>query len=230
MNLCLAALEAYEAASGAGLPALRVTVDKRIPVAAGMAGGSADAAAVLRAADVLSAAGPVGTERLREIAFVLGSDVPSQVEPGNALVGGLGEVVEPLDLPGMAFVLVPSSEGLSTADVFAEAERIGSVREETEANSVRALAGGTLEALVAGLENDLEPAALSLRPELEETLTALREAGALGAMVTGSGPTCFGVFPDRAAAVRAARKVHAAIPQSARALPAIVAGLRQNPR
>lgn len=227
-NLCMAALEAYERAAGRPLPALRVVVDKRIPVAAGMAGGSADAAATLRAADALSGA-PLGPERLREIAFELGSDVPSQVEPRHALVRGSGELVEPVGLPDMQIVLVPSAAGLSTAEVFAEADRIGSTRERTEPEALRRLAAAPLAELAGSLANDLEPATLSLRPELAEVLEALRGAGALGARVTGSGPTCFGVFPNTASATAAAAHVNATIPHSAGALPAIVAGLRQNP-
>jgi 4-diphosphocytidyl-2-C-methyl-D-erythritol kinase len=227
-NLCLAALESYEEVMGRSLPPLRVTVTKRIPVAAGMAGGSADAAATLRAADVVSGA-PLGPERLREIAFGLGSDVPSQVEPRHALVMGEGELVEPVSLPEMALVLVPSSEGLSTAEVFAEADRIGSTAQVTDPDFLRRLAGAPLDKLADSMENDLEPAVLSLRPELSQTLAVLLAQGALAARVTGSGPTCFGVFRDRAEAESAAARVDASIPQSAGALPAIVAGLRQNP-
>ncbi len=227
-NLCAAALAAYERTAGAPLPPLKVTVEKRIPVAAGMAGGSADAAATLRAADALSAS-PLGPDRLRQIGFELGSDVPSQVEPRHALVRGAGEVVEPLELPDMAFVLVPSAIGMSTADVFAEADRIGGTREQTDPEAVRALAGAPLGELACAMANDLESAALSLRPELAGVLEALASAGALGARVTGSGPTCFGVFANRALAAAAALQVDATIPQSAGALPATVAGLRQNP-
>ena len=132
-NLAARALQAYRAAAGAdGQPhPLAVTVDKRVPVAAGLGGGSADAAAVLRAADVLSLR-PMGHERLRAIAAGLGSDVPSQVEPQHALVTGTGEGVEPLDLPALELVLVPSTEGLSTADVYAEHDRLGRGRAALE--------------------------------------------------------------------------------------------------
>ena len=203
-NLAAAALAAYRAAAGAGgLPPLRVRIDKRIPVAAGLGGGSADAAATLRAADAL-ARRPLGRERLLELAMQVGADVPSQVEPGHALVTGAGEHVEPIDLPPMALVLVPQAEGLSTADVYRAADRIGSTRPDLDPDALRVLAGAPLARLADSLENDLEPAALDLRPALADELRALEEAGALAARVTGSGPTAFGVFASRAAAEEAA--------------------------
>lgn len=202
-NLATAALDGFRSASGADLPPVRVTIEKRMPVAAGLAGGSADAAAVLRAANEL-AGRPLDDDGLRDIAAPLGSDVPSQVRPGHALVTGTGEVVEPVALPGMWLVLVPSTEGLSTADVFAEADRLQATRERLEPDALRALAARPLEAIAGAMANDLQPAALSLRPALETTLAALREAGALAALVSGSGPTAFGVFASREAAGQAA--------------------------
>src|SRR5213078_1145567 len=111
-----------EAAPGV-VPPLRVTIEKRIPVAAGLGGGSADAAAVLRAANELGGR-PLGYDRLREIAAGLGSDVPSQVEPGPAIVTGVGEEVEPVALPDAALVLVPAADGLAAAQVYAELDRL----------------------------------------------------------------------------------------------------------
>src|SRR3954471_23360326 len=117
-NLAAAAIEALRAAAPeAELPPLRVTIDKRIPVAAGLGGGSADAAAVLRAANAL-AGHPLDASALRTVGLGLGADVPSQVEPRHALVTGAGEGVEPVDLPDLAFLLVPAREGLSTAAVY----------------------------------------------------------------------------------------------------------------
>jgi 4-diphosphocytidyl-2-C-methyl-D-erythritol kinase len=193
----------------AELPPLAIRIDKRIPVAAGLGGGSADAAAVLRAGNEL-AGRPLGAARLRRLAARVGSDVPSQVEPGPALVAGTGDVVVPLELPTMSFVLAPSSPGLATADVYAELDRMGGERAELDPAPLRALAAAPLPRLAASMENDLQAAALSLRPELESPLEALREAGALAALVSGSGPTVFGVFEERAAAEAAA----AALPGS----------------
>jgi 4-diphosphocytidyl-2-C-methyl-D-erythritol kinase len=246
-NLAAAAAAAFRAAApDAGLPPLRIEIDKRIPVAAGLAGGSADAAAVLRAANWI-AGSPLSVDDLRAVAAGLGSDVPSQVEPAHAIVAGVGERVEPLDLPQMTLVLVPQDDGLSTAAVYGELDRLrddgarqpsldvgpadGGPADRLDSEPLRRLAGGPLDALAAGLANDLEPAALSLRPELAEPLDTLRAAGALGAQVSGSGPTTFGVFEDRLAAERAAATVdgqRAAAAQATGAQPpplAIVTGL-----
>jgi 4-diphosphocytidyl-2-C-methyl-D-erythritol kinase len=214
-NLVTRALEAFR--GRAELPPVAVRIDKRIPVAAGLAGGSADAAAALRAANRL-AGEPLDAGALRELGAGIGSDVPSQIEPRHALVQGVGELVEPVDLPGMHAVLVPSDAGLSTADVYAELDRRGGGRERLDAEPVRALVDGAASsaperraALASGLENDLEPVALGMRPELADTLAALRDAGAPAAAVSGSGPTCFALFADRADAERAADAVPGAI-------------------
>ncbi len=211
-NLAAQALAAFRTAvPGAEVPPLRVTIDKRIPVAAGMGGGSADAAAVLRAANAM-AGRPLDSDALRRLGAGLGSDVPSQVEPRSALVTGTGEGVEPVGLPELPLVLVPQRQGLSTAAVYAELDRLRaagktSARGSLDSGPLRALASVPLEELAAGLENDLEAPALSLRPELERSLADLREAGALSARITGSGPTAFGIFADRDAAEAASRVI-----------------------
>lgn len=203
-NLAQAALAAFRAsAPAAALAPLRVTIDKRIPVAAGLGGGSADAAAVLRAANRI-AGNPMTIEELRAIGITVGADVPSQVEPRHALVTGAGEGVEPVALPDMALVLVPAREGLSTADVYAEADRLPSTRAQLSPDRLRRLAAAPLAALAREMENDLEAAALSLRPELVRTLAGLEQAGALAARISGSGPTAFGVFATPAEAETAA--------------------------
>jgi 4-diphosphocytidyl-2-C-methyl-D-erythritol kinase len=185
-------------------PPVEVRIEKRIPLAAGLGGASADAAAVLR----LARGEVAGIE---QIAAGLGADVPSQLEPRFALVTAAGERVEPLPDPAeFAVVLVPSEPGLATANVYAEAERLGLGRSAAELEEI----GGRLREAAAGgasplgylelLRNDLEPAALSLRPELEDALAALRELGAAAALITGSGPTAFGLFADLPSADRAA--------------------------
>jgi 4-diphosphocytidyl-2-C-methyl-D-erythritol kinase len=114
-------------------------------------------------------------------------------------------------------VLAPSADGLATGSVYAEADRIGSVRPSLDPTALRSLAGAPLAVLAHAMENDLEAAALSLRPELARTLARLEESGALAARISGSGPTAFGVFATRPEAEAAA----AAIGGSA-----IVTGLR----
>ncbi len=218
-NLATDAIEEFRRRAAPALPPLAVRIDKRIPVAAGLGGGSADAAAVLRIANRV-AGDPADAAALREMAASLGSDVPSQIHPGHALVQGVGEIVEAVSLPPLPAVLVPDAQGLSTAAVYAEFDRLGGGRERLDPEPIRELARqavGSPDRLANALQNDLQPAALSLRPELARSLERLSAAGALGAAVTGSGPTCFALFSEQAAAAEAA----AAIPGS------IVARLRQ---
>jgi 4-diphosphocytidyl-2-C-methyl-D-erythritol kinase len=209
-NLAQAALAAFRARVGQALPPLGIRLEKRIPVAAGLGGGSADAAAVLRLANRV-AGDPLDTAELHALAAGLGSDVPSQLEPRHALVQGTGERVEPIDLPRLAALLVPAREGLSTRAVYAELDRVDGGRDRLEPERLRLLAGAAPSELARALENDLQPAALALRPELDDTLASIRAAGALGVAVSGSGPTCFGLFEDGAAAERAAASVPGAL-------------------
>ena len=195
-------------------PPLRIEVQKRVPVAAGLGGGSADAAAVLRLA--------MGElEGLRSIAAGIGADVPSQLQPRPCLVAGAGEVIEPAPSSGEhAVVLIPQAEGLSTAAVYAEADRLGSPRGEAELEAIRRRlrdavdAGGSPLDYREHLVNDLQPAAISLRPEIDDALSALEEAGAAHAMVTGSGPTAFGLYPTAEEAAGAAAELRGRFPDS----------------
>ena len=193
-------------------PALRVEIEQRIPVAAGLGGGSADAAAVLRLAR-----GEL--EGLRGIAASVGADVPSQLHPRPCVVSGAGEVIEPVPPPGPhALVLIPQTMGLTTADVYARADRLGHNRGDSELESIRrklrdAVADGASPLDYPELLlNDLQEAAVSLRPEITQALDALGDAGATHAMVTGSGPTAFGLFATRAAADRAAESLADSFP------------------
>ena len=192
-NLVAAALRSLRAAGWDG-PSLQVEIRKRIPVAAGMGGGSADAAAMLRAAARLA---PIPGDP-RRIAAELGADVPSQVSPGLWLATGAGERLEPRAPLGQhALVVVPSEHRLSTADVYAEADRLGLPR------SPRALEA-TLHELESGLGvNDLAPAAVSLCPDITRTLDEVRAAGADHAIVCGSGPTVAGLWWGEESAARA---------------------------
>lgn len=172
-------------------PPVRVTIEKRIPVAGGMGGGSADAAALLRIAPALA---PVDQEVVSMLAASLGSDVPSQLVPGVALGTGAGDVVERWPpLPGHAFVVVPQRFELSTAAVYRQSDRIGVFR---KAGELATLADGLRDdaLLPRLLVNDLMPAAVSLAPAIGDALDAVRACGAPDAVVSGSGPTVFGIW------------------------------------
>ncbi|HSJ18835.1 MAG TPA: 4-(cytidine 5'-diphospho)-2-C-methyl-D-erythritol kinase [Solirubrobacterales bacterium] len=203
VNLASRALKALRA-RGWSRPPLRIEIEKRIPVAAGLGGGSADAAAVLRLARD-------EVDGLEQLARELGADVPSQLDPGLALMRGAGERVEPLPAPARyGVVLIPSRNGLATAEVYAEADRLGLGRESSELEELGerlqavTLPGTSPLAYAELLANDLQHAALSLRPEVAEALDALEEVGAARALVTGSGPAAFGLFEEFARAERAA--------------------------
>jgi 4-diphosphocytidyl-2-C-methyl-D-erythritol kinase len=213
-NLAAAALAAFRN-KVPSLPPLHVRIDKRIPLAAGLGGGSADAAAALRAANRLTG-DSLDADALRAIAATLGSDVPSQVEPGHALVAGIGEIVEPVGLPPLAAVLVPQAEGLATSDVYAQLDRMEGWRKQLDIEAVRAALDSDSSSWELAFENDLQPAAVAMRPELVSVIDRLRAAGALVARVSGSGPTCFGLFADPSAAEATAEAMPGALVTSLR--------------
>ncbi|KGI69639.1 4-(cytidine 5'-diphospho)-2-C-methyl-D-erythritol kinase [Mycolicibacterium rufum] len=178
-------------------PDVAIAIDKAIPVAGGMAGGSADAAAVLVAMNELWELG-VPRRDLHALAAQLGSDVPFALHGGTALGTGRGEeLATVLTRNTFHWVLAFSDGGLSTATVFSEIDRLREAQERTlpprleSAEPVLgALASGDPAELAPLLGNDLQPAALTLDPSLRRTLRAGVEAGALAGVVSGSGPTC----------------------------------------
>src|ERR687896_663593 len=173
-NLAGAALAAFRA-EVSSLPPLHLRIDKRIPIAAGLGGGSADAAAA-----------------------------------------GTGEIVDPIALPPLAAVLVPQPEGLATGDVYDQLDRMEGCREQLDVEAVRASIDSDPSSWELAFENDLQQAALALRPELVSVIDRLRAAGALVARVSGSGPTCFGLFADRGAAEATAAAMPGALLTSLR--------------
>jgi 4-diphosphocytidyl-2-C-methyl-D-erythritol kinase len=228
-NLAARALAASREAGLLSGGPLELEIYKKVPIAAGMGGGSADAAATLRLAAAIEGRPPADYER---VAFLLGADVPSQLIPGAALVHGAGERVSPIDplelarAEARAYVIIQQQRGLATAEVFAQADRSGLPEPEVvhhEESLLEKLADGIdLAGLCALVHNALEPAILALRPELAPLPGLLAEHGALAAAFTGSGPTCFGVFADQQAAESAAEKlaeieldVHVALPVAA---------------
>ncbi|MFC8423845.1 4-(cytidine 5'-diphospho)-2-C-methyl-D-erythritol kinase [Streptomyces sp. NPDC057236] len=185
---------------------VHIHIAKDIPVAGGMAGGSADGAGALLACDALWGTG-ASRDELLDICAELGSDVPFSLVGGAALGTGRGEKLTELEVGGsFHWVFAMASRGLSTPAVFREFDRLGEGREipgpVASQELLDALAEGDVDALAAAVSdsNDLQPAALSLFPELADTLAAGRAAGALATLVSGSGPTTAFLARDAEAA------------------------------
>ncbi len=180
------------------LPGVDIHLTKGIPTAGGMAGGSADAAAALVAANALldGHVPPLSRDDLFDLAAALGSDVPFTLHGGTMLGTGRGEQLVPLLSRGTYhWALVFSTEGLSTPEVFGKLDELRATGRDLPpsldtAPLSLALTSGDPEQLAVVLNNDLQAPALSLRPDLRRTLDAGRTAGALAGMVSGSGPTC----------------------------------------
>ncbi len=206
----LAARAAIALAELHGLaPDVHLHIDKDIPVAGGMAGGSADAAGALLACDVLWGT-RTPREQLLAICAELGSDVPFSYVGGAALGVGRGEQLTPLEVGGeFHWVFAVADGGLSTPAVYGEFDRLTAGAEVPEPVAsealLAALRSGDTAALAASLSNDLQAAALSLRPSLAETLAQGTRAGALAALVSGSGPTTAFLAKDAEGADRVAR-------------------------
>jgi 4-diphosphocytidyl-2-C-methyl-D-erythritol kinase len=185
-----------------GPAAMQIEILKRIPVAAGLAGGSADAAAALVACNELWRTG-LSQQQLSDVAAKVGSDVPFGLVGGTAVGQGRGELLTAALASGTYhWVLAFSAAGLSTPEVYAACDRLRAARAAADGApreaAVPALSHTLMAALRSGdpaavgplLANDLQPAAMSLLPGLRRALAAGREYGALGAIVSGSGPTC----------------------------------------
>ncbi len=211
-------------------PDVRLDILKDIPVAGGMAGGSADAAAALVACDALWGTDTPAAE-LAELAAGLGSDVPFALLGGAALGEGRGERLTPLPVAGtLHWVFALADGGLSTPEVYRECDRLRAAavpEPRPDPALLAALRAGDAAALAARLDaaNDLQPAALSLRPALADTLAAGRAAGALAGLVSGSGPTCAFLAADAAGAAALADRLTASgTCRTARATTAPAAG------
>ncbi|MFF4344338.1 4-(cytidine 5'-diphospho)-2-C-methyl-D-erythritol kinase [Kitasatospora sp. NPDC001540] len=204
----LAARAATALAARHGLrPDVHLHIDKRIPVAGGMAGGSADAAAALLACATLWDTRSTSHE-LHRLAARLGSDVPFALLGGAALGLGRGDRLTPLPAAGPFHWVLATADGpLPTPAVYAAHDRLRPRHPRTlgaDPAVLAALRTGDPAALGAALGNDLQPAALHLRPALAATLRTGTAAGALGATVSGSGPTCAFLAADAPAAARIA--------------------------
>ena len=215
-NLALRAVAALRAVTGqpdTGHAAVAVTISKRIPVAAGLAGGSADAAAALVACNELWRTG-LSQQELCEVAATVGSDVAFAVLGGTAVGRGRGERLTRALVPPATYhwVLAFADGQLSTPEVYGTLDRLreagaaaarggapagergaepAAAEPELSTHLMAALRAGDPRWLGRSLSNDLQAPAISLFPALRKTLAAGRESGALGALVSGSGPTCF---------------------------------------
>jgi 4-diphosphocytidyl-2-C-methyl-D-erythritol kinase len=196
-NLAARAVHALAEHTGVD-PAVRVRIRKNIPVAGGMAGGSADAAATLLACDALWRTA-MTREQLAEIAADLGSDVPFALFGGTAVGTGRGEALTPVLARGAySWVVVLAEDHLSTPAVYAELDRLRDDHEVPDPPEhgprvpmtlLQALRDGDPQSLAGELSNDLEAAAVSLLPSLRRTLDLGRDCGALAGIVSGSGPS-----------------------------------------
>jgi 4-diphosphocytidyl-2-C-methyl-D-erythritol kinase len=208
-NLVLKAAHAL-AERVAGLRLGRFTLSKRLPVAAGLGGGSADAAAALRLLARANALAP-DDPRLMQAARATGADVPVCLDPHTRLMRGIGDILsDPLDLPRLFALLVNPGVAVATADVFAA---LAAPPAGQTAPAAQPLGPAALLAEIASGRNDLEAPAIELEPAIADVLAVLRKLpGCRLARMSGSGPTCFGLFDSRRAASAAARTLRVGYP------------------
>lgn len=186
-------------------PNVLINIDKSIPVAAGMAGGSADAAATLIACDAFFGAG-LSREELDAMGSMLGADVPFMIHGGCALGSGRGDVLSPVITRGsFHWVFATFNEGLSTAGIYERTDEMRGFDYEqvpdVPDSLFAALAQGNAEALGRALHNDLQAAAIASRSVLQDVLSYGQDLGALGEVISGSGPTCAFLVRDEASAI-----------------------------
>ncbi|MDR3643913.1 MAG: 4-(cytidine 5'-diphospho)-2-C-methyl-D-erythritol kinase [Clostridia bacterium] len=174
----------------------QITIKKRIPLSAGLAGGSADAAAVLTALSLLTGA-PLSHEELAKAAATLGADVPFCLSGGTALCRGVGEKITAVPaMPTCPIVLAKSGEKASTAQAYAEYDRRGAAAAADNGAMIEALAGGDLRQIGALLRNAFE--GLTMYEAVMPIRDTMLRCGAAGAAMTGSGPAVFGLFENEA--------------------------------
>jgi len=181
---------------------VQIVIDKQIPSAAGLAGGSSDAAATLKGLNQLFAKN-VPTAELQKLGVKLGADVPYCLMLGTALSEGIGEILTPMPpAPSLYCVLVKPSVAVSTKYVYEHLKPEEARHPDIDA-AIAAIETGNISRLCANLNNILEPVSRTLCPEVEEIEVRLMEMGALGTCMSGSGPTVFGLFTDGNAAIEA---------------------------
>jgi 4-diphosphocytidyl-2-C-methyl-D-erythritol kinase len=235
-NLAARAIALFRDATGWEQGGVRVSIDKRIPIAAGLGGGSADAGAALRLMHAASGLGDM--DLLLALAAELGADVPALLAPARTLATGAGELLERLPdaVSPVGVLVLPQARGLSTADVYAAADRMQSARDARYLSGCReglraALALGAALPARALLANDLQLACQSLSPDVAPALAQAEETGAEHVFVSGSGPTVVGLFarangPERARRAAAALAGRVPAPIAAEAVSAAFAAVR----
>lgn len=210
-NLVLKARDALRHHAGRDLPPVAIQLEKNLPIASGIGGGSSDAAATLLALNAHWQL-DVGFETLATIGLTLGADLPMCLHGAGfgtpLLAKGIGENLSPIRLPSLSLLLINDGTAIATPDVF----RALTSRDNPPLPPVP-------ESNLAGLcdwlfttRNDLLPATLTLAPQIAERIDLLRRNGALYAQMSGSGATCFGIFADRDRATHAAKTIRSAHP------------------
>ncbi len=211
-NLILRAARLLAAQAGIE-PRAEIALEKHVPVAAGLGGGSADAAAALVGLNELWGL-KYPAETLRELGARLGADVPFCVSGGCQRARGIGTALTAVRsrLP-LHLVIVKPCEGLLTREIFAALDRSGPVQHPDTDGAVAAMEAGDLASLCARLGNALEPVAAARRPGIVQALEALRQRGALGARMSGSGSAAFGLFDAWEKAAQAAVELKRLYPE-----------------
>ncbi|MBQ9112087.1 MAG: 4-(cytidine 5'-diphospho)-2-C-methyl-D-erythritol kinase [Clostridia bacterium] len=214
-NLAVKAAVAFCESAGVSKGA-DIYIDKRIPMAAGLAGGSADAAAVLRGMNALCGS-PLTLPRLCEIGSRLGADVPFCIMGGSAFADGKGDILHPFPaMPDCALVIACGGEGVSTPMAYGMLDRLhnnfgkDSVYIPRDTEALRGFCeSGDIGGVARSMYNIFESPILSVRPVAAKLREVMLECGAIGAMMSGSGPSVFGIFPDDTSASRAAEAIRA---------------------
>lgn len=209
-NIVMRALDAYRDFTGIKTGNIAVTVEKNLPVASGIGGGSSDAAALLKAIDRRQG-GAAGREGLMKIGSLLGADLPMCLSATALIARGTGEQIEPAEqLPALAIALVNPDIEVSTRAVF---EALTEKRNRPLPESKPGMSARQVIEWLEETRNDLEGPACNLFPQIAEARRALREAGAGFARMTGSGATCFGIFSDAENARQAASRIKSSRPE-----------------
>lgn len=187
-NLVTKAARAFEKLTGQKVKA-RIRLTKNIPVAAGLGGGSSDAAATLKGLNRFYKTG-LNETQLEKLGVTIGADVPFFIKPGHKIARGIGEKLSPFALDSeLSLVLINPGFGVSTAEIYQKIQLTSSLIQTNVPSSLK----GIMQ-VVCLLRNDLEPIVASNHSEIDEIKTFLKEAGCAGTMMSGSGPTIFGIF------------------------------------